>query len=91
MNIPACNIYYQCPECGHDITIKVSAFYQGKLYGAPENCYPDEWDGFEPTCCPCCDHAFDEDRIAELQRDAHEAQLCARADFKRKERMENPD
>ena len=88
MNRPTCKVNYTCSECGADLVIKIGAFYEGKLYGPPENCYPAEWDGFDPDKCPRCGVEIDGVWIVDLQRDAHEAQLCERADFKRKDKME---
>ena len=88
MNLPACKLEYTCPECGDEFVINVAAYREGKLYGPPEDCYPAEWDGFDPDKCPRCGVEIDGVWIVDSQRDAHEAELCNQADFKRKERME---
>lgn len=46
-------IDWTCPKCSQITQVTVYPFYPGNFSGPPEDCYPDEWDGFEPSICKC--------------------------------------
>ena len=52
-------VTWTCPACERETEVTVHAVIPGRLWGPPENCYPEEGGEIEPDQCPRCDHIID--------------------------------
>jgi len=71
-------IKWICPECEKVTEVDVYPIIPAKLYGPPENCYPEEGGEHEPTECAHCEEPIPNDAAYEQ---ASEEALDARESY----------
>jgi len=74
---------WTCPECEKVTEVTVYPIIPARLYGPPENCYPEEGGEHEPEECECGEPIPNDavyEQASEEVRDNWEARQEARAD-----------
>lgn len=75
-------IRWLCPECGNATSVKVWPIVPAKLFGPPEDCFPEEGGEIDPQACEHCGHSIDVgaalEQASDAQAEAQQARDAAR-------------